>query len=79
MYFKDIFYHVTLDNIFRMLNNSVYFQNIVVCNEPLQLIQINFRCVENAIFLVITLYNFLISSDRIQLNGWCNAHFSRTF
>ena len=34
IYFKTIFYHVTLENIFRILNNSVYFQNIVVCNEP---------------------------------------------
>ena len=33
MYFKNIFYHVTLENI-RILNNSEYFQNIVVCNEP---------------------------------------------
>ena len=29
-YFWNIF---NLENIFRMLNNSVYFQNIVVCNE----------------------------------------------
>ena len=35
LHFKNIFYHVTLENIFRMLNNSVYFQNIVVCNELL--------------------------------------------
>ena len=32
---KIFFYHVTLENIFRILNNFVYFQNIVVCNEPL--------------------------------------------
>ena len=32
--FKNIFYPVTLENISRILNNSVYFQNIVVCNEP---------------------------------------------
>ena len=25
----------TSENIFKILNNSVYFQNIVVCNEPL--------------------------------------------
>ena len=31
-YFKNIFYHVTLENIFEILNN---FQNIMVCNEPL--------------------------------------------
>ena len=36
IFFKNIFYHVTLENIFRILNNSVYFQNIVVCNEPLK-------------------------------------------
>ena len=31
-HFKNIFYYVTLENIFRTLNNSVYFQNIVLCN-----------------------------------------------
>ena len=25
LYFKNIFYHVTLENIFRILNNSAYF------------------------------------------------------
>ena len=35
IYFENIFYHVTLKNIFRILNNSVYFQDIVVRNEPL--------------------------------------------
>ena len=30
LYFKNIFYNVILENIFRILNNSVYFQNIVV-------------------------------------------------
>ena len=37
-YIKKIFltiHHVTLENIFRILNNLVYFQNVVVCNEPL--------------------------------------------
>ena len=34
LYFKNIFYHVTLENIFKILNNSVYFQSIVVRNEP---------------------------------------------
>ena len=34
IYFKNIFYHFTLQNIFRILNNSVYFHNIVACNEP---------------------------------------------
>ena len=34
LYFKNIFYPVTLENIFKKLNNSVYFQNIVLCNEP---------------------------------------------
>ena len=33
---KIFFYHITLKNIFRILNNSVYFQNIVVCNELLK-------------------------------------------
>ena len=33
---KIFFYHVTLENIFRILNNSAYFQNIVVCKEPFQ-------------------------------------------
>ena len=36
LYFKNIFYHVTLENIFKVLNNSVYFQNIAVYNEPLR-------------------------------------------
>ena len=35
MYFENIFYHVTLKIFFRILNNVVHFQNIVVCNEPL--------------------------------------------
>ena len=42
MYFKNIFYHLTLKNIFKILNDSVYFQNIVVCNEPFRK-----RCSEN--------------------------------
>ena len=29
LYFKNIFYYFTLENIFKILNNSVYFQNIV--------------------------------------------------
>ena len=37
MYFKNISYHVTLENVFRILDNSVYFQSIVVCKEPLKL------------------------------------------
>ena len=37
-HFKKIFYHVTLENIFKILNNSVYFQNIVVRNEPKNII-----------------------------------------
>ena len=36
---KNIFYHITLENIFRILNNSVYFQNIVVYNEPLMVLK----------------------------------------
>ena len=31
--FSKYFCHVILENIFRIFNNSVYFQNIVVCNE----------------------------------------------
>ena len=34
-------------DIFKILNNSVYFQNIVVCNEPLR-----FYIVDNKIFAV---------------------------
>ena len=37
-HFKKIFCHVTLENIFKILNNSVYFQNIVVCNEAKNII-----------------------------------------
>ena len=37
IYLKHIFYHVTDENSFRILNNSVYFQNIPVYNEPLEL------------------------------------------
>ena len=36
MYFKNIFHPNTLENLFRTLNNSIYFQNIVVCNKPLK-------------------------------------------
>ena len=31
----NIFDHVALENIFRILNNSLQFQNIIVCNKPL--------------------------------------------
>ena len=34
---KIFFIMLALENIFRILNNSVYFQNIVVCNEPFKL------------------------------------------
>ena len=34
LYILKIVFRVTLENIFKILNNSVYFQNIVVCNEP---------------------------------------------
>ena len=37
MYFKNISYHVTLENVFRILDNSVYFKNTVVCKDPLKL------------------------------------------
>ena len=45
----------------------------------MQFIEINIPFVENVNFLVITLYNLLISRNRIQLNGWCNARSSLTF
>ena len=41
VYFKNIFYYVTLENIFRILNNYVCFQNTVICNEPFMLYFIN--------------------------------------
>ena len=31
---KIFFNHVTPENIFKIFNNSVYFQDIVACNEP---------------------------------------------
>ena len=37
--------------------------------QTFQLIEINFRFVENVKFLAITLHNLLISINRIQLNG----------
>ena len=43
IYFKNIFHHVTLKNIFRILNNYVYFQDIVVRNEPFRSSSIIFR------------------------------------
>ena len=45
IYFKKYFLPChTLENISRILNNSVYFQNIVVCNKPFKknLISITF-------------------------------------
>ena len=42
--------------------------------QTFQLIGINFRFDENVIFFVVTLYTFLISRNRIQLNKGCNAH-----
>ena len=39
----NIFHHVTLENISRMLNNFVYFQNIVVYNEALKTFTRNFQ------------------------------------
>ena len=38
--------------------------------QTFQLIEINFRFFEDVIFSVITLYNLLISRNRIQLNGY---------
>ena len=35
---KIFFIMLALENIFRILNNSVYFQNIVVFNEPFRLL-----------------------------------------
>ena len=35
IYFKNVFDHVTLENMFRIINNSIYFQNIVVKNPKL--------------------------------------------
>ena len=36
LYILKIFFNrVTLENIFEILNNSVYFQNVVVCNKSL--------------------------------------------
>ena len=35
LYILKFFLYVTLENIFRILNNCVYFQNIVVRNEAL--------------------------------------------
>ena len=37
--FKNIFYHVTLENIFRIFNNSVYFQKTAVSNKPLRVLK----------------------------------------
>ena len=45
--------------------------------QTFQLIEINFRFVENAKLLAITLHNLLISINRIQLNGYYNAHLTR--
>ena len=38
--------------------------------QTFQLIEINFRFFEDVKFAVITLYNLLISRNRIQLNGY---------
>ena len=36
LYILKIFFNrVTLENIFEILNNSVYFENVVVCNKSL--------------------------------------------
>ena len=45
--------------------------------QTFQLIEINFRFVENIKFLAITLHNLLISRNRIQLSGYGNARFSQ--
>ena len=34
LYILKIFFTILRFNIFRILNNSVYFHNIVACNEP---------------------------------------------
>ena len=34
IYFRNIFYHVTLENIFRILYNSLYFENILCVTNP---------------------------------------------
>ena len=58
-----------------------YFQLVekVEHVQTFQLIEINFEFVENVIFFVITLNNFTISRNRIQLNGLCNDCFTHPF
>ena len=45
-YIPEIFYEVTFENIFRILKNSVCFQNSVVCHKPFKVI--TFFCVKFA-------------------------------
>ena len=64
MTFKDIFY-IESSFIHFYLQLVEKFEHI----QTFQLIEINFRFVENVFFFVTTLYNLLISRNRIQLNG----------
>ena len=74
---KIFFYHVTLENIFRILNNSVYFQNTVVGNEPftydIQMLicyqNVRQKISENCVF-----WNHLFSSLSFCMNYWINDH-----
>ena len=46
LYSRNIFYEVTFENIFRILKNTVCFQNSVVCHKPFKVI--TFFCVKFA-------------------------------
>ena len=59
-----------LPNSFILTFNKLESLNV----QTFQLIGINFRFDENVNFFVVTLYTFLISRNRIQLNKGCNAH-----
>ena len=77
--YRDVlFFKLTQISVFlpRFSFNAEYNSFIFIFNElkslnvqTFQLIEINFRFVENVKFPAITLHNLLISRNRVQLNG----------
>ena len=80
IHFKNIFYYVTSENIFRILNNSAYFQNIVVLNEPFKVrVTIenpafsNLRCINEksiayCLFQLFTLFTMIFQTNLFEQN-----------
>ena len=84
-YFKNIFNRVTLENIFKILNDSVYFQNIVVCNETfrptsfvgviphtLEVYRIELEWIKFVLTTALTLSIHMTKNHQIKFLGFIN-------